>query len=627
MERRLAAILMTDMVGYSRLMGLDEEGTIARQKAHRDEIIDPKISMHGGRVVKAIGDGLLVEFPSVVGAVKCAVEVQEQLAQHETEFPENRRIRYRMGINLGDIVIDGEDILGDGVNVAARLEALAPPGGICISRTARDQVRDKLNYGLEDWGEVSVKNVPRPVRVFRLLCAPEDAGKQLSRPVSSPSKEKPFIITATVLALAVLISGLIWTQPWRPQIEAASMSRMAYSLPEKPSLAVMPFGNLSDEPDQGFFAEGLTEDIITDISKVSGIFVIAKGSTQPYSGKSVKVKRVAEDLGVRYVLSGSVRRSGDKLRITAQLADAIKGAQIWADRYDREVKDVFAVQSEITRQVVKALAVTLKANEHDRLFQKYITNIDAYEAFIRARAAVGAPTRSNIEQGEKLFKRVIDLDPNFAGGYAGISFNYSVKARFRYGDSPDNDTRRALEFAQKAIAADKEFAWSYIALAGAYLANGNHDAAVEAARRAVAIQPNGYEANLFMGFYLNFAGHPAEAVQHLEAANTLSRIDTIRGLDFLGMAYFTNGDYAKCEETWTRRFDRLGAPDYPHAHVFLAGAQAMLNRTERAEASVRRFRHISPQFRLSSWSWINNYKLPEHRKRLYDAAIKAGIPE
>jgi len=202
--------------------------------------------------------------------------------------------------------------------------------------------------------------------------------------------------------------------------------------------------------------------------------------------------------------------------------------------------------------------VTLKANEHDRLFQKYITNIDAYEAFIRARAAVGAPTRSNIEQGEKLFKRVIDLDPNFAGGYAGISFNYSVKARFRYGDSPDNDARRALEFAQKAIAADKEFAWSYIALAGAYLANGNHDAAVEAARRAVAIQPNGYEANLFMGFYLNFAGHPAEAVQHLEAANTLSRIDTIRGLDFLGMAYFTNGDYAKCEETWTRRFDRLG---------------------------------------------------------------------
>ena len=495
-----------------------------------------------------------------------------------------------------------------------------------VSRAARDQIRDKLNYGIEDWAKSPSKThhgrstfsdfrMHRRTRERTLLgSAPRKSGSHL-------------FYAAIILALVAGGAGLIWQQPWRTKIEAASMDKMAFALPDKPSLAVMPFSNISNDKDQDYFADGLTEDIITDISKVSGIFVVASGSTAAYKGKSVKVKQVAEDLGVRYVLAGSIRRSGDQLRITAKLADTIKGSQIWADRFDRKVDDVFAVQSEITRQVVRALAVTLKANEHDRLYQKYVTNIDAYEAFIKARAAAAAPTRENIERSEGLFKHAIELDPKFAGGYAGLSFNYSVKARFRYGDKPKEDAILALEMASKAIEADNEFAWSHIALAGAQLANGNHDRAVDAARRAIVIQPNGFESNLFMGFYLNFAGQSDEAVKYLEIANELSRIDTIRGLDFLGMAYFIDGNYAKSEEVWIRRFDRLGIPNYPIAHVFLAAAQVLSNHPKRAKTTVERFRRISPNFQMSKWLWINNYKLPEHRKRLYEAALKAGIPE
>ena len=625
-QRRLAAILAADVVGYSRLMGKDETGTRARFNDHFNELIEPTIANRQGRIVKTLGDGLLVEFASVVDAVQCAVEIQNGMSERNADEGDERRIDFRIGVNLGDIIIEGNDIHGDGVNVAARLEGLAEPGGICISRAARDQIRDKLNFSLKDMGEVEVKNISRPVRVFSVLTDIENARATVSAQASGLGRSKLLLVVAT-LAIGVIGAGLMWLEPWQSKVEAASVERMAFPLPDKPSIAVLPFANLSEDKKQEYFADGITEDIVTDISKVSGIFVVAHNSTFTYKGKATKVNKIAEELGVRYVLEGSVRRAGNKLRINAQLIDAIKGVHLWADRYDREVKDVFAVQSEVTEQVVKAMAVTLKANEHDRLFQKYVTNIDAYDAFLRARTAVDAPTRANIENGEKLFEKTIELDPGFAGGYAGLSFNYSVKARFRYGASPKDDAVRSLELARKAIAADKNFAWSHIALAGAYLANADHDSAVDAARQAVVIQPNGYEANLFMGFYLNFAGQSAPAVKHLELANNLSRTDTIRGLDFLGMAYFMNSDYAKCIEIWQKRHKKFGIPAYPIGHVFLAAAQAALNKMADATDTVERFRRLSPKFRMSKWLWINNFKLQENRTRFYDAAIKAGITE
>ena len=624
--RRLAAVLAADVVGYSRLMGEDEEGTLKALNAHIKSLIEPCIGERNGRIFKTTGDGLLVEFSSVVDAIQCAVAIQNGMKERNSSVPEERRLEFRMGINVGDVIVQDGDVYGDGVNVAARLEGLAAPGEICISRAARDQIRDKLSYGLEDWGEVTVKNISRPVRVFRLLASPEDAGKTVQRP--KPRRWTNWrALAAALVALGLVGVGLIWWQHSRTYVEAASVARMAYPLPDKPSVAVLPFTNISNDADQEYFADGITEDIVTDISKVSGIVVVAHGSTLAYKGKEVKIRQVAEDMGVRYVLTGSVQRKGDKLRIAAQLIDAVKGAYLWADRYDRKVNDVFAVQSEITEQVVKAMAVTLKASEHDRLFQKHVANIDAYDAFLRARALVDAPNRENIERGETLFKRAVELDPNFAGGYAGLSFNYSVKARFHYGSSPKDDARKSLELAQMAIKADRQFAWSYIALAGAYLANGNQDAALDAVRQALVLQPNDYETNLFMGYYLNFAGQPERAIGYLETANVLSRIDTIRGLGFLGMAYFSAGKFAECEKSFLKRFGKFGVPNQPIGHVFLAAAQASQNETDRATATVDRFRRMQPNFRMSNWPWINNYKLPESRKQLYDAAIKAGVAD
>ena len=630
-QRRLAAILAADVVGYSRLMGKDEAGTRARFNGHLKELIEPTIDNWQGRIVKTVGDGLLVEFASVVDAVRCAVEIQQGMAERNAHESDSERIAFRIGVNLGDVIVEGDDIHGDGVNVAARLEALAEPGNICMSRAARDQIRDRMDITLEDMGEVAVKNIIRPVRAFRSRNFARAPHKTVAAPIAvnrMPGHRRRLGVLAAIAVLLVVAgAALLWLKPWSTDVEAASIHRMAFPLPDKPSIAVLPFADRSASQDQEYFADGITEDIITDLSKVSGLFVVARGSTSAYRRKPVTVRQVSEDLGVRYVLEGSVRRSGKKIRVTAQIIDALKGIYLWSDRYDREINDIFAVQSEITEQVVKAMSVTLKANEHDRIFQKYVANIDAYDTFIRARSVVDSPNRANIEKGEELFKRTIELDPGFAGGYAGLSFNYSVKARFRYGKRPKDDAKKSLELAQKAIAIDSKFPWSYIALAGAYLANGQHDNAVDAARHAIAIQPNDYEANLFMGFYLNFAGQPELAVKYLESANNMSRIDTVRGLSFLGMAYFTDRRYVDSIAMFKRRFEKFGIATNPIAHVFLAAAQVNLGKAGDAAKTAERLRRLKPKFRMSKWLWVRNYKRQEDRKHLYAAAIKAGIPE
>ena len=619
-KRRLTTILAADVVGYSRLTADDEEETLRTLKSHR-EIIDALIARHQGRIFGTAGDSVIAEFGSAVEAVRCAMTIQEELRVQNSELTEDRQMLFRIGVNVGDVMVDGDNLFGDAVNIAARLEGLAEPGGINISGSTFDQVKNRLSVGFEDIGPQNVKNIPDAVPTFRLVAAPASV---------SPLKRNhlrwrlPAIAATIVLLIAVV--GLAWWQPWAPDMAPASVARMNFSLPDKPSIAVLPFTNLSGDNDQEYFADGITEDIITDISKVSGLFVVAGNSSFTYKGKDIEVRKIAEDLGVRYVLEGSVRRSGDKLRITAQLIDAIKGNHIWGDRYDRDVSDVFAVQSEVTEQVVKAMAVTLKANEHDRLFQKQVANIDAYDAFLRARRVVAAPGRESVAEAEKLFKRAIELDPTFAGGYAGLSFNYSVKSRLRFGTSPKDDARLSQEFAEKAIRADGNFAWSYIALAGAYLANGDPDAAVGAVRQAILIQPNGYEENLFMGFYLTFAGESALAVEHLELASRISPVETLRGIAFLANAYFMNGDYAKSEELRKKRVDNYRVGN-PNAYIWLAAAQTQLGKADEAAITVEKLRQFDPDFRLSNWNFIKAFKSPENRQRLYDAAVRAGIPE
>jgi len=624
--RRLTAIVAADVAGYSRLIAADEEGTLSTLRAHRTELIDPKIAEYKGRIANTAGDSLLIEFSSVIEALRCVIDVQRGIAERNAEVAEDRRITFRVGINLGDVIEQDGDLLGDGVNVAARLEGLSEPGGISISRAARDQVRDRMDIALDDMGEVDVKNMPRPVRVFRVLVDGQTAKAPPTHPRRGRANFK-IIAIAAVLCLAVVGAGLVWLEPWQTKVEAASIDRMAFPLPDKPSIAVLPFTNLSDDKAQDFFADGITEDIVTDISKVSGIFVVAPHSTRGYKGKDVKVRSIAEELGVRNVLRGSVRRAGGKIRVTAQLIDAIEGAHLWADRYDRDVEDVFAVQSELTRRVVKAMAVTLKAREQDRILQKYVTNIEAYEVFLKARTMVEVPSRDNISKGGELFKKTVELDPKFAGGIAGLSFNHSVKARFGYTSSRQTEVEQALALAKKAIEADSEFAWSHIALAGARLANGETESAVDAMQQALAIQPGGYETNLFMAFYLFWAAKSALAVKHAEIADNLSRVPTYRGLFFLGMSYFLDRQYAKSEATWERIIRSVGVVKHNSFHVFLAASQVALDKMHAASATVARFRRIDPSFRLSKWHNLKVIKSDEFRQRLVGLALKAGIPE
>lgn len=621
-QRKIVAILAADVAGYSRLVETDEAGTLLAFKRHLTELIEPSIDENRGRLIKTMGDGVLAEFASAIDAILCARSIQETMEDRNAKVPEDKKFQFRIGLNVGDIVIDGDDIQGDGVNIAARLEGIAEPGEIYISGTVYDQLHGKLDLGFVELGEQYVKNLTRPIRTYRVTSVNDIP----PRTRWNLSASKKAIVTFMILALMVSIIGLAWWQPWRSDVEPASVASMAFGLPDKPSIAVLPFTNMSEDKDQDYFAEGITEDIITDLSKISGLFVVARHSTFTYKDKVMKVSQIAEELGVRYVLEGSVRRSSDKLRITTQLSDVIKGKHLWAGRYDRNVTDVFAIQSDVAEKVVKAMAVTLKANELDRIYQRYTSNIDAYDAFVRARRIIDPPGRESIDAAQKLFRRAIELDPGFAGGYAGLSFSYSSKARLRLGTSPEEDARLSLEFAEKAIQVDRNFAWSHIALAGAYLAYGDTDAAVDAAQQAIQLQPGGYEENLFMGFYLTFSGKSALAIKYLEVAKRISPVDSVRGLAFLANAYFMSGDYAKSEELRLKRINNFPVRN-PNPYVWLAATQTLLGKTEEASLTAAKLKRIRPNFRLSEWRYFDSYKSPENRVRLYKAALAAGLSE
>src|SRR5271169_5247852 len=381
LQRRLAAILSADVVGYSRLMGIDEAGTLSRLNALRRELIDPTIAAHAGRMVKLMGDGALVEFASAVDAVTCAIEMQRQLREHDAGGSEANPIRFRIGINVGDIIIEGEDILGDGVNIAARIEGIAEPGGISISEDAWRQVQGKVAANFVDAGEQSLKNIARPVRVYRLGLAPKAASA---------------------------------SEPPRPTL----------ALPDKPSIAVLAFNNMSGDPEQEYFSDGISEDIITDLSKLSELHVIARNSTFTYKGRPVDVKRVGRELGARFVLEGSVRKAGNRVRVTAQLIDSRSGAHIWADRFDRELTDIFAVQDELTREIIAALKVKLTPEQKDRLGPRNTIDDEAYDLFLRAREQTWHATRSNIIEARNLLERAVTINPDFAAAHASIASSY-----------------------------------------------------------------------------------------------------------------------------------------------------------------------------------------------------------
>jgi TolB-like protein/class 3 adenylate cyclase len=625
--RKLAVILHADVMGSTALVQRDE--TLAHERI-RDAFrrFSETIRAYGGTPQELRGDALLATFSRASDAVSASLSFQTGNAHHNETLQDDIRPEVRIGIALGEVVIADGTLTGPDVVMAQRIEQLAEPGGICIQGTAYETIPRRLLFEYSSLGEQQLKGFDEPVRVYGVK---PKLGEEIPRPDPKlPAKRfsgRRTLIAVIAVSL-VIVGGLTaWLQPWKSEVERADPAKMAYALPDKPSIAVLPFTNMSDDKEQEYFADGVTEDIITDLSKISGLFVIARNSTFTYKGQPVKVRQVAEDFGVRYVLEGSVRRAQENIRITAQLIDALKGNHIWAERYDRELKDVFSVQSEVAREVAKALAVTLKANENERLFQKYTASIDAYDVFLQARRAVDAPSRDNILRGEKLFSRAIELDPEFAGGYAGLAFNLSVQVRFQFSDSPSSDLSRAFDLAKKAVELDRSFAWGHIALGGVYIAKGDANAAVNAVREALALEPNGYEANLFMGFYLQFAGESALAVEHLLLANRLSPVVTVRDLAFTLAAQFMNRNYTETVRLYTEQSRKFPRSKIPSQLIASAAAYTLLERPEEAAAVVKILLEAHPKFNLSQWKYFNSWKSEENRTRLYNAAKKAGIPE
>jgi len=446
-ERRLTTILAADVVGFSRLMAADEAGTLAQLKTHRKELIEPKTAEYGGRVVKLMGDGTLMEFTSVVDAVRFAVDLQRAMAGRNADVPEDRQVTYRIGINIGDIIVEGDDIYGDGVNVAARLEGLAEPGGICVSRTVFNHVQGKVDFGFDDLGEQEVKNIPKPVQVFRvLLDAPAVDHGTVAATTTKRALRWP--VVAGGLVVLVIVAGIaFWQRPWEPREEPASEANMAFPLPDKPSIAVLPFNNMSDDASQEYFTDGMTEDLITDLSKISGLFVIARNSSFSYKGQQVKVRQVAEELGVRYVLEGSVRRAGDEVRINAQLIDATTGGHLWAERYDGTMDDVFDLQDQVTKQIVAALAVSLTGEEQAQQARRDTDNTEAHDAYLQGWARYKLLTPKDLAEAVPFLEEAIRLDPDYAQAHAALASLYWDVLQNDWAFDLNMPSLRAEEFA------------------------------------------------------------------------------------------------------------------------------------------------------------------------------------
>jgi adenylate cyclase len=482
-ERRLAAILAADVAGYSRLMGLDEEGTLAALKDHRRAVVDPKIAEHRGRIVKTTGDGMLVEFASIVDGVRCAVEVQRQMTERNVQVRPERRIEFRIGLNVGDIIIDDKDIYGDGVNIAARLEALAEPGGICVSRIVRDEVRDKLHFSFEDMGEHQVKNIARPVPIHRVR-------------FDTPANE-------------VIAAALTTTRSARPT-------------KQKPSIAVLPFASMSGDAEQEYFAEGITEDIITNLSHYRSFFVISRSTSFTYKGLGVDVGKVARELGVRYVLEGSVRRAANRIRISAQLIEAATGHHLWADRYDRELADVFAIQDEIARSIAAAIETGIIAAEIRQAQRKEPAQLDAWDRTVRAHWHICRFTREHLAEARRLVTEAILLDRANSMAYASLAFARHFEALFGWGDGPIESHNRLGEAARKAVASDDGNPMAHAALAIFELFSGRHEEAQRCLRRALELNPNSEFARGYLGVSYAFGGDYDAALQHLDDAIRLN---------------------------------------------------------------------------------------------------------
>jgi adenylate cyclase len=565
-ERRLAAILAADVAGYSRLIGADEEGTLGRLKTLRTEIIDPKIAEHHGRIVKTTGDGLLVEFASVVDALRCAAEAQAAMAESNAELPPNRRIEFRMGINVGDVVVEDGDIFGDGVNVAARLEGLAEPGGICVSARVQEDAAGRLDLAFEDMGDQALKNIARPVRAYRVVTA---AGSSMRRASSGPP------------------------------------------LPDKPSIAVLSFANMSGDPEQEYFADGMVEEIITALSRIRWLFVIARNSTFTYKGQAIDVKQVGRDLGVRYVLEGSVRKGGNRVRITAQLIEAETSEHLWVDRFDGSLEDVFELQDKVASSVAGVIEPALQAAETARSANRPTSDLTAYDLYLRAYAMVFSSS-ALIPEALDFLEQAIARDPRYGPALAGAAICCQRLLLGGRSEDPEADRRKGADFARRAlrVAGDDPGTMANAALA---LASFGEDigAMMALVDRALALNPNYAHGWLLSGILRIWAGQPDIAIEHVDASLRLSpraRVGT--QLLVIGGAHFVSRRFEEAVPQLLLAIQ--DDPSHPNPHRYLAACYAHLGRLDEARAIVTRLRAITPVV-IPDVSYLRN---AEHRELL-----------
>ncbi len=586
MERRLTAILAADVVGYSRLMAGDEAGTLAQLKTHRKEIVEPKTAEYRGRVVKLMGDGTLMEFGSVVDAVNFAVDVQQAMAARNAKVPEDRRITFRIGINIGDVILEGDDIYGDGVNVAARLEALAEPGGICVSRSVHNQVKGKVPFAFKDLGEQAVKNIPEPVQVFQVRL---DESAPTPAPAVGSRSRLPAIAAGLVLSL-LAVAALVWWAPWAPREEPASIERMAFPLPDKPSIAVLPFTNMSDDASQEYFADGMTEDLITDLSKISGLFVIARNSSFSYKGQQVKVRQVAEELGVRYVLEGSVRRVGDQVRINAQLIDATTGGHIWAERYDGTLDDVFDLQDKVTERIVDALALELTPKEVQRMSTPGTDKVEAHDAYLLGLSFYYRRTPESFAKARLHFERAIELDPNYSAPHVALAKIYAQVVSISYSRALEINFRDATIKARTALAGAGAEPSSDLHVVRAWLALGRyqHSRAIAEAKRALELSPNDVDALEALARARIYAGQPRSGIELAQKAMRQNPTLQARPFMLMGLAEFALGNPGNAVAHIERAFE-LGSEEITYAGI-LASAYGKLGRIDQAQAALTVFR-------------------------------------
>ena len=605
-KRKLSAVLSADVKGYSRLMGRDEAGTVDRLKEYRT-LMTEVIQQYRGRVVDSPGDNILAEFASVVDATESAVKIQQELKNRNAELPIDSRMEFRIGINLGDVIEDGDRIYGDGVNIAARMESLAEAGAICISGTSYDQIKNKLNLGYKNLGENRVKNIAEPVRVYRVLMDPGSAGTV----IDARRKHKKWMALAVVI-LIIAIGGLL---NWyfflhkSTQRQPALLEKMALPLSDKPSIAVLPFDNLSGNPEQEYFSDGLTEEIITALSKTPKVFVIARHSAFIYKGKSVKVQKVGRELGVRYVLEGSVRKAGDKVRITAQLIDATTGKHLWAERYDRNLRDIFAIQDEITLAIIKAMQVELTKGEMADLTGRGTKNLDAYLKALQAQEQWWRMDKQGTLKAKQLALEAIAIDPRYGYPYAIVSWAHMMEVWLQSSESPKESMKLAVEAIQKALTLDESDYRIHIVLSNLYIMQGENDEAISSARRALELCPGGAFAHAVLGTALRYACRFSESVQFREQAIKLDPFPTALEFRNLALAYSRVGRYDDAIAEYKKAL-HMNPNDWA-VHYGLVEAYAKLNRKEEARMAAEELLRARPNFSLN---WLAETSVPMYAK-------------